>query len=43
MEEVARFDMKRPPIRQRTPLKVLTWFLSFPVVWINRLKSTGKT
>ena len=38
MDETARFDMKRPPMRQKTYLKVLTWILSFPMVWLRRLK-----
>ncbi len=38
MDEVTRFDMKAPPKRQKTPLKIFTWFLSFPIVWTNRLK-----
>jgi hypothetical protein len=38
MEDVARFDMQAPPKRQKTYLKVLTWLLSFPIVWMNRLK-----
>lgn len=38
MEEVTRFDMQAPPKRQKTYLKVLTWILSFPVVWMRRLK-----
>ncbi len=36
--ETVRFDMQRPPLRQKTHLKVLTWILSFPVVWLRRLK-----
>jgi hypothetical protein len=40
MPEVARFDMKRPPIRQKNYLRVLTWILSFPVVWMRKLKVT---
>jgi 1-acyl-sn-glycerol-3-phosphate acyltransferase len=38
MEETTRFDMKRPPTRQKTYLKVLTWIMSFPVVWLRRLR-----
>lgn len=38
MEEVVRFDMQEKPRRQKGYLKVLTWILSFPVVWKNRLK-----
>jgi DNA-directed RNA polymerase subunit RPC12/RpoP len=38
MDEVTRFDMKAPPKRQKTPLKIFTWLLSFPIVWTNRLK-----
>ena len=36
--ETVRFDMQRPPLRQKTHLKVFTWILSFPVVWLRRLK-----
>lgn len=38
MEDVERFDMKQPPIRQKNYLKVLTWLLSFPIVWMRGLK-----
>lgn len=38
MIETARFDMKAPPLRQKNYLRVLTWILSFPVVWMRRLK-----
>lgn len=38
MEDAERFDMKQPPIRQQNYLKVLTWLLSFPVVWMRGLK-----
>jgi DNA-directed RNA polymerase subunit RPC12/RpoP len=34
----ARFDMKKPPVRQKNYLRVLTWFISLPVVWMRRLK-----
>ncbi len=36
--DVVRFDMERPPQRQKTHLRVLTWLMSFPVVWLRRLK-----
>ena len=35
---IERFDMVKPPIRQKIHLKVLTWFISFPVVWLRRLR-----
>ena len=38
MEDVARFDMQKPPVRQKTYLRVFTWLLSFPIVWLRRLK-----
>lgn len=38
MEVVARFDMQQPPKRQKSYLKILTWILSFPMVWKNKLK-----
>lgn len=38
MDSVERFDMDKPPIRQKTHLKVLTWLISLPVVWMRRLK-----
>lgn len=38
MDDIVRFDMKKPPKRQKSYLKVLTWILSFPMVWMNRLK-----
>ncbi len=38
MEDVVRFDMQKKPKRQKGYLKVLTWILSFPIVWKNRLK-----
>lgn len=40
MQDTAHFDMEAPPIRQKTYLRVLTWLLSFPVVWLRRLKIT---
>jgi 1-acyl-sn-glycerol-3-phosphate acyltransferase len=36
--DTVRFDMQKPPVRQKTYLKVLTWILSFPMVWLRRLK-----
>jgi DNA-directed RNA polymerase subunit RPC12/RpoP len=38
MEDIARFDMQAPPKRQKIYLKIFTWLLSFPVVWMRRLK-----
>lgn len=38
----ARFDMESPPIRQKNYLRVLTWVLSFPVVWLRSLKITKR-
>lgn len=38
MKDVVRFDMQEKPKRQKGYFKVLTWILSFPVVWKNRLK-----
>ncbi len=35
---IERFDMVKPPIRQKIHLKILTWIISFPVVWLRRLK-----
>ncbi len=40
MEEVARFDMQKAPKRQKNYLRVLAWILSFPVIWLRRLKIT---
>ena len=33
-----RFDMARPPVRQRLFLLPLVWLLSYPAVWLRRLK-----
>lgn len=33
-----KFDMKKPPVRQRWYLRPLTWVGSFPAVWARRLK-----
>ena len=33
-----KFDMSKPPIRQRGFLRPVTWAASFPVVWLHRLK-----
>jgi len=33
-----KFDMARPPIRQRWFLRPITWVASFPEVWARRLK-----
>ncbi|MDD5018263.1 MAG: 1-acyl-sn-glycerol-3-phosphate acyltransferase [Eubacteriales bacterium] len=38
MDNVVRFDMEQPPVRQKNTLRVLTWILSFPVVWLRRLR-----
>lgn len=38
LQQEVRFDMKRKPIRQRQYLRPLTWVLSFPEVWMHRLK-----
>lgn len=38
MDDIKRFDMQRPPMRQKTYLKVLTWLISFPMVWLRGLK-----
>ncbi len=38
LQQEDRFDMKRKPIRQRQYLRPLTWVLSFPEVWMHRLK-----
>lgn len=33
-----RFDMKRKPFRQLTILRPVTWLISYPNVWMRRLK-----
>jgi len=33
-----KFDMSKPPIRQRWFLRPITWAVSFPTVWKHRLK-----
>lgn len=38
MDNVKRFDMQQPPKRQKNYLRVLTWLISFPVVWLRGLK-----
>ncbi len=40
MRDIERFDMGKPPKRQKIHLRVLTWIISFPVVWMQRLKIT---
>lgn len=35
---VVRFDMQRPPIRQKWFLRPVTWIASYPDVWARRLK-----
>ena len=37
-DKLQRFDMNKKPERQKTYLKPLAWFLSFPSVWRHRLK-----
>ena len=37
-EPVVRFDMARPPIRQRGYLRPITWIASYPEVWSRRLR-----
>lgn len=36
--DLPRFDMAKKPVRQKIYLKLLAWFISFPSVWIHRLK-----
>lgn len=38
LAKAKRFDMKRKPIPQRHYLRPLTWLLSYPEVWLRRLK-----
>ncbi len=38
LERSKRFDMKRVPTRQLQILRPVTWLLSYPVVWLRRLK-----
>lgn len=38
MQKVQRFDMQKPPVRQKNHLRLLTWILSFPIVWLRGLK-----
>lgn len=35
-----RFDMKKPPMRQQWYLLPVAWLLSFPDVWLHRVKMT---
>lgn len=37
-KQVAKFDTSRPPVRQRWFLRPLTWLLSYPDVWLRKLK-----
>lgn len=37
-----KFDMSRPPIRQRWFLRPITWAVSFPTIWSHRLKIQRK-
>ncbi|NLV51298.1 MAG: hypothetical protein GXY20_11475 [Clostridiales bacterium] len=39
-EQIKRFDMKKPPVRQRRFLQPLTWLLCFPDVWQHRAQIT---
>jgi 1-acyl-sn-glycerol-3-phosphate acyltransferase/ribosomal protein L37AE/L43A len=34
--ETQRFDMRRPPLRQKWYLRPVAWMLSFPEVWLRR-------
>ncbi len=36
--ETERFDMRRPPLRQKWYLRPVTWFLCFPEVWLRRTR-----
>ncbi len=38
--KLKRFNMERPPIRQRNILRPLTWALSFPPIWRKKLRIT---
>ncbi|MDD4773423.1 MAG: lysophospholipid acyltransferase family protein [Eubacteriales bacterium] len=38
--QIKRFNMKKPPIRQRRYLQPITWLLSFPDVWKHRVRIT---
>jgi hypothetical protein len=42
MKETLHFDMEAPPERQKNYLRILTWILSFPVVWLRGLKISKK-
>jgi protein-arginine kinase activator protein McsA len=42
LHKETRFDMSKLPIRQKTYLKPLTWFLSFPEVWSHHLQINKK-
>jgi len=35
---VVRFDLQKPPIRQRWFLRFVTWLASYPDVWARRLR-----
>ena len=36
--DVKRFDMRRPPVRQKWYLRPVTWALCFPEVWLRRAR-----
>lgn len=40
LAKAKRFDMKKKPIPQRHYLRPVTWLLSYPEVWLRRLKIT---
>ncbi len=39
-DKAPRFDMAKPPVRQRLLLKPIIWLLCFPSVWLRRTKIT---
>jgi hypothetical protein len=39
-QETVRFDMAKPPVRQRLFLKPVVWLLCFPSVWFHKTKIT---
>ena len=38
LKDILRFDILKPPVRQRLFLRPLTWLLSFPDVWMHHTK-----
>ncbi|MDD4764099.1 MAG: hypothetical protein PHR58_09635, partial [Sphaerochaetaceae bacterium] len=38
LRNTPRYDMDRPPRRQMNILRPLTWLLSYPEVWLHKLK-----